>query len=233
MSYRNDVSEAKRLNKRSEADQWRLAELTWQNVRPQGTASTRQWGRDTGLSHQHVNRLARTWGRWGTSATRPSFSDAYATMRSGAAREHGGGRLHDTSPATIAKAVAERPDFQRAIARNRDALTGVEDEGIQVRANQPMPRAEQEARTRGQRAASSEFGRRLGVDQVVQYLRGAARDLANAIMAAEEFGVSDDEGEREALRRIRRLLAAYEERGALNDGDYDWLASIGVTMGGA
>lgn len=80
MNYRVAVQEAKRLAKRSEQDQWRLAELTWEVV--DAGKSQRQWAKDIGRSLGHTRRLFEIWSRWGDSAPnhRPSFSDCYEAL---------------------------------------------------------------------------------------------------------------------------------------------------------
>src|SRR5258708_7724800 len=123
MSYRNDVAEAKRLVKQSEEHQWRLAELTWTVVET-GT-SRRQWARDVGMSSSHANYLFRVWERWGDAHTgvRPTFWDAYRKVHTGDDSATATGARADegikhASPRAIAKAVAERPEYRRAIADN-------------------------------------------------------------------------------------------------------------------
>jgi hypothetical protein len=76
-SYAAAVTEARTLVKRSEADQWRLAELTWQQV--EAGKSRRQWAKDIGVSHTHAERLYIVWSTWSGNqvATRPLFAEAY------------------------------------------------------------------------------------------------------------------------------------------------------------
>jgi hypothetical protein len=76
-TYNEAVAEARTLVKRSEDDQWRLAELTWQQLRENGVTQ-RQWAEDVGIaSHSYVGAMARTWERFGhLGAQRPVFSEA-------------------------------------------------------------------------------------------------------------------------------------------------------------
>ncbi len=229
MSYRSDVAEAKRLAKRSEEDQWRLAELTWQNVRPQGDATRRQWADDVELSASYVGYLARVWDQYGVQQLhrRPTFSDALAKIITGdesttGTRSTAETSLRAASPAAIAKAVADRADFQRAIARNRDAFEGVEDEGIRVRAREPI--VDEGLGKRVGRAV----GRALDIDETVEYLKGAARQLAHAVVAAEEVGVTDTDAEAEALRQIKRWLRIYEEKADITEADEEFLAKARI-----
>lgn len=80
MNYQEAVTEARQLVKRSEEDQWRLAQLTWQQV--QGGASRNQWASDTGMARSHVQALYKIWDEWGGQplATRPAFGEAYYRM---------------------------------------------------------------------------------------------------------------------------------------------------------
>src|SRR5438270_13341168 len=78
MTYRQAVSEAKTLAQRSETDLWRLAELTWMEIRPQGKATQREWAKDVGLALSYVNNLASVWQRHRVlpANKRPRFADA-------------------------------------------------------------------------------------------------------------------------------------------------------------
>jgi hypothetical protein len=80
-NYNEAVAEARQLIKRSEEDQWRLAELTWQTV--EGGVSKSQWARDIGTGRIHVLALYRVWARWGERARTPdlTFTDVYAMAR--------------------------------------------------------------------------------------------------------------------------------------------------------
>src|SRR6266487_2245779 len=59
--YEKAVAEARRLVKRSEEDQWRLAELTWEQV--EGGKSRAQWARDVGVGRTSVMRWYKIWAR--------------------------------------------------------------------------------------------------------------------------------------------------------------------------
>lgn len=232
MSYRNDVAEAKQLVKRSEEDLWRLAELTWRNIRPQGEATQRQWAADVGWkSHQDVGRYAQIWARFGGAhhQERPTFADAYAKLRTGdddatSAGHRADRSLNAASPAAVAKAVAANPDFQRAIARNTDALEGIEEHGIEVRGTAQLIDRDLPKKVRHNAAEA------LQIDEAVAYLRGAVSELVNAVAAAEEYGVNDTEAEAEALKAIKRWLRIYEGQANWNDADADYAASLGVRL---
>lgn len=81
MNYRKAVAEARQLIKRSEADQWRLAELTSEVLA--GGKSTREWAADVGVSQAHVVFLGKIWTAHGDYPVidRPAFADAYAEAK--------------------------------------------------------------------------------------------------------------------------------------------------------
>ena len=82
MNYRSAVGEAKRLIKRSEEDQWRLAELT-ADVLASGVRA-RQWANDIGWrSQSSVTAYRQIWERYGGlhRNERPRFVDAYASVQ--------------------------------------------------------------------------------------------------------------------------------------------------------
>jgi hypothetical protein len=81
MQYQEAVQEARRLVKRSEDDQWRLAQLTYEQVE---TGITRvQWAQDIGVSSRSVTSYYRIWERFGstTGSDRPRFTDAWVEER--------------------------------------------------------------------------------------------------------------------------------------------------------
>jgi len=77
VQYQQAVAEARRLVKRSDEDQWQLAQLTYEQV--QAGKSAVQWARDTGMSEVRAKALVRVWRRWGSAqvADGPSFTEAY------------------------------------------------------------------------------------------------------------------------------------------------------------
>jgi hypothetical protein len=140
------------------------------------------------------------------------------------------GRIAEDRPGIVAEAVAQSGDAARAVARNARAREAVEDEGIQVRANQPMTKAEQEAMEKKVRRGSHGVAEALDIDEAVEYLRGAAREIAHAVMAAEEFGITDEDGEAQALASIRRWLRVYEGKAEWTDADADAAEAMGITL---
>jgi hypothetical protein len=87
VDYGTAVAEGRRLLTRSEEDQWRLAELTFDVVE---AGSTRMaWASDVGISRSHAGRLYHIWRRWGDvrTDTRPRFLDAYETIKRAGAED--------------------------------------------------------------------------------------------------------------------------------------------------
>jgi len=80
MQYQEAVQEARQLVKRSEDDQYRLAELTWEQV--EGGIAKKQWARDIGRSPKYVRVLYKVWAEYGGGDTRPPFSEAYERCNS-------------------------------------------------------------------------------------------------------------------------------------------------------
>jgi hypothetical protein len=80
MEYKEAVAEARTLVKRSEEDQWRLAELTWEQI-ARG-ATRKQWAKDVGLSPQYVGSLVSVWDRSSEvqALNRPPFNEAMAAV---------------------------------------------------------------------------------------------------------------------------------------------------------
>jgi hypothetical protein len=81
VNYRKAVSEGRALVKRSEADQWRLAELTSEVLAAGRT--TREWAADIGCSAQHASMLNRVWlvNQVYRESDRPTFANAYAEAK--------------------------------------------------------------------------------------------------------------------------------------------------------
>lgn len=83
MQYQEAVTEARALVKRSEDDQWRLAQLTYEQV--EAGKSRRQWAKDVGVHSSTADRWYLMWERWGAgqAGIMPKFQDAYSALRSG------------------------------------------------------------------------------------------------------------------------------------------------------
>lgn len=83
-TYISAVTEARTLVKRSEADQWRLAQLTYENAAPfgrNGKKSLAQWAEDIGVHSSYAERLYKVWKTAGQDRSADdvgtSFSDVY------------------------------------------------------------------------------------------------------------------------------------------------------------
>lgn len=80
--YDSAVTEARTLVKRSETDQWRLSQLTWENAASYGQGGKKtigQWARDIAVDDSYASRLWAMWERFGLDQTRslPPFNEAY------------------------------------------------------------------------------------------------------------------------------------------------------------
>lgn len=136
-TYNEAVTEARTLVRRSEDDQWRLAELTWEQV--EAGKSRAQWAKDISVTRSHANRLYLIWARWGEYRVpdRPSFAEAYASLKAGVNPEDASAFLEDQrSLSTIRKASPERkaevarellsdPEVTQAVVADRDAGTAI------------------------------------------------------------------------------------------------------------
>ena len=78
--YQECVAEARTLVKRSEADQWRLAQLTWEQL--EAGVRAVQWAADIGVDPSYVYRLRRIWEQHSSvdSVHKPRFTDAYKEL---------------------------------------------------------------------------------------------------------------------------------------------------------
>ena len=80
MEYTQAVAEARQLVRRSEADQWRLAQLTYEQF--QAGANHVQWAQDVGVSRQSAERWAKIHDRYGRlpAGERPAYSEAFQAV---------------------------------------------------------------------------------------------------------------------------------------------------------
>jgi hypothetical protein len=162
--YEKAVAEARRLVTRSEEDQWRLAELTWQQI--EVGAVKAKWERDTGIGLGNARRLFAIWQRWGQVARldRPAFTDAVNMIAEGGetpdeARElkqdrQALGSVRKASPErkkeiarelladeAVAQAVVEHPETMRNV--NRAASRTTEGRDLTQRGKAHEARAEE------------------------------------------------------------------------------------------
>jgi len=141
MKYGDAVKEARTLVKRSEGDQWRLAQLTWEQVEAGKTRN--QWATDIGISGSHASRVYQVWAKWRNRSTRPSFSDAIDELMGGSAGDRlkaMGAReataemfreLPTARQATLVHEVARaNPDVLRAAVRDPKVYAAISKERI-------------------------------------------------------------------------------------------------------
>jgi hypothetical protein len=65
MNYQQAVAKGRALLKRSEADQWELAELTYDVTTGVDRVTQVKWADDLGVTDTHVRNLAKVWDRFG------------------------------------------------------------------------------------------------------------------------------------------------------------------------
>ena len=65
MNYAQAVARGRKLLTRSEADQWELAELTYDRTTGDDRVTQVKWAGDLGVTDTHVRNLAKTWLRFG------------------------------------------------------------------------------------------------------------------------------------------------------------------------
>lgn len=246
-------SKVEEYRERAEHDRWEQCRIAYEAIES-GGFNRRSFAEAVGRSAVHVGRQVTVWADWGevTPSTRPPYKEAFSESAMGKSHdaENDRKRLQDAKrvlndpellaqlPASaIAKAVATHPDAARAVARNPEAREAIEDEAIEVHATQHGTPEERKAAlaesARRVRQFGHDVGRGMGVDSIVTYLRGAASDIAHASLHREEFGeTADPEGEAEALAQIHRQLRVYEGKAEWADRDVEFLASVGIELGG-
>jgi len=138
--YETAVAEARQLVTRSEEDQWRLAELTWQQV--EGGKSRQQWAKDLGIPRTRADRWYRVWAgvqnaQW--SPATHTYTEAYDEVQGRAEQieEYGTRSAAEAHRAVrnmpperkaeivrealededVAQAVVEHPETMRAVNR--------------------------------------------------------------------------------------------------------------------
>jgi hypothetical protein len=220
-SYRSAVREAKSLLRRTEEDQWRLAELSWEQVTQRGYSAV-SWGRDIGISSQHGGRLVRLWALHRDAPQRPSYTEAYAALNS--------------QPINSITRLREAPQEKRAEVVH-DLFAA--DPGLEraVRALDPPPfRSYRGTGLTDDAENAAALNRRTlsDTDEAVDYLRGAARELAHAFAARDREGVQDEQAEKQAIEEVTRALSMYvaavNGTTTVTDADRFWLEQVGVTL---
>ena len=189
MNYKDAVAEGRRLVKRSEQDQWRLAELTWEQVQAGNTRN--QWGRDIGISGRYAATLYNMWERWGTVnfSSRPPFTEAYkiATGLAEQIEKYGSehaaktrAAIRNMTPsekAEVTEELLEEPEARRAAGRALDKHY-----------DRDREQRERETPTKpvSQYDASIELLVRL------RAISAAIKNATDLIMSTPRFGDTDD-----------------------------------------
>jgi hypothetical protein len=224
--YQEAVTEARQLVKRSETDQWRLAELTWQQTKGSGV-SIAQWARDTGLSDTKAGRLALIWQRHGSPATdRIEFSEAYARVSRPELADAEPGQVYADRHVQEARTAVRRMPAEQQASVVREALTDP-DVAEQVVAHPAtrasIARAEHSADARQQDTARSDYELRnpksaaLGAMADVEYgLTKARQGVEDARHALDQLPAGDRE---RAIVLGQRVAAALELFMAAARGD--------------
>lgn len=132
-AYKDAVTEAQRLVKRSEADQWRLAELTWEQV--EEGISRRDWARDVGVNETTAQRWYKVWDlkiNMLESGSDISYSDAWNRVIGRVDANYGAAEIRKATPerkAEIARELLAEPEIADAVVADpktaqvtRDAL---------------------------------------------------------------------------------------------------------------
>ncbi len=226
MDYTEAVGEARKLVKRSEHDQWRIAELTWQAVNHHGR-TTRQWADDIGASQSTASRWARVWERYAShsDSERPAFADAVAEAAGMPLDRQE--RRENEAMSNLRKASPER---KRQVARELlDDPEVANDPGVRARVTSE-PSAERmaqqrdfEERQRQQRQARHGM-RYMAASDNLGKIKKLARDTLS-----ECQGVEFDAEERELLGDdIDQAIAALNllKAGVVGSTDVNWDAEL-------
>jgi hypothetical protein len=181
-NYKEAVAEARQLVKRSEDDQWRLAQLTWEQV--QAGKTRKQWAQDIGVSETHARILYTVWNRFQdqTHDVRFSFGDRYEMAKTGtegprAARESQAvGTVRNMPPERKAELVRELTKDDAVVAAA--ASRALEERNAEL----PTPRVRE--RTKSDRYSDALTAMRAADAAIDRF--------ANAVSGAEWTAVEAD-----------------------------------------
>jgi hypothetical protein len=130
VKYTDAVSEARQLVKRSEADQWRLAELTWEQV--ESGRTIKDWAADIGVSKRTASAWKAVWTRWRMQElhVRPAWAEAYEQVNPTGAKPESVDRAIRNMPpekkaAVVREALAD-PEITRQIMSDPDTRATVQ-----------------------------------------------------------------------------------------------------------
>lgn len=156
MKYNDAVREARTLVKRSEIDQWRLAQLTWEQV--EAGTSRRQWAKDIEVSYSHTDRLYQIWTKWRDTSrvTRPTYTEAYNQIMGGSpierGREQGARQAFAELPEKqqqqiVRNVVKTNPDIMRDVIAHDSKAAEVARSAVLTRAINERPGRDGDVRT--------------------------------------------------------------------------------------
>lgn len=226
MRYRDAVAEAKRLVRRSEEDQWRLAELTWEQVN-EGGHSMQSWADDIKVSKAHAVFLTKVWEAYsGYPVTdRPKFADAYAEAkgmpveRQERREAEAMSNIRKASPAVKARLASE-------LLEDDEVAEEVEELRIAKRGpSEPLPEPEVSGRNVGNRMA-----RAMDTDLATAALRAAISSVAEAILTKEEFGIKHQAEYDAELERLNAMVSRLVHGDTFTDADRAAFAEMGVEL---
>lgn len=236
MQYEQAVSEARTLVRRSEEDQWRLAELTWETI--EDGSSRRRWAEDIEVTHTHVNTLYNVWVRHGGNqvSTRPKFADAYAAAkgmpidRSERRRNEADRNVTQRPPeqrAKLARELLSDPNVARLVGEQdpettasfvRDAIEQVPEAAVEA----SRALSEQTRPVSPRSDPSSGPAPRTTLDLLLQFqkLHHVVKETVDAVVAGEvSFNDRDRERLFEELAWLRSSLDLIES--GIRSGSWD------------
>jgi len=223
MKYEKAVAEARRLVSRSEEDQWRLAELTWQQV--EGGKSRAQWAKDLGVPHTRAARWYRIWDGYvqkaGWSPATHTYTEAYDIVQGRAAQVEEHGTRSAAEARTAVRNMA--PEHKAEIVR--EAIKS--DPKVAVAASDALD--ERQADWQASRPVKADRAEETGRDQQIAAqmllvkLRAAHRNLAEAASLSQNIrGAGEDEMRSEVLSEIEWVRSVCEViEAGVNGGPLD------------
>ena len=119
MDYAKAVTRGRFLLKRSNEDQWELAELTYTIITQEGHGSARRWAAALGVTESYVSRLKAVWERFGKLDHDQVFSDYLTRVSVSPERERELDREARRTGRTISSVHRSRREQERAA---REAL---------------------------------------------------------------------------------------------------------------
>jgi hypothetical protein len=233
MKYSEAVTRGRMLVKRTESDQWELAQLTYERV--EAGSSRREWARDIGIDRTHADALYKVWAEVGigaAAATRPSFSEAY-----------NGARWSRTEPERAKAAVtklppAERAELVREMLEDQEVADETVSQGYDALSNLSHA-SERRDHERGKRALDAVPGSRqisnkmseqkaqLQLGQACSQFIESVNTLvpaAGRISESEKFWLA---GSRDRVLLAVEILSSFIDGGTSTDAEFERMMSDG------